>query len=176
MLHRMDRRRPPISALFVLCCTLGLSACIASNQRGYPLYPDGRVLEQSQVATVAGYIQTIDNKDVSAHGTRFEVLPGCHLVVTPTASGSLGNTGGSVITTGHQAFALRMKAGHSYTIETGSAPFMSGPTGGAYVRAREQAPEGNTLQEFAPIKDSQEIRNCRDDGGSPSRGPLQRDS
>jgi len=52
------------------------------------------------------YVLAVDGKDVSAHGRSFDLLPGCHIVVTPSKSGTMDSTGRSLITTGPRKFAI----------------------------------------------------------------------
>lgn len=73
----------PSSGLVLAVTILG---CIAGEGRGYPLYPttDAGPMAPSRVARLAGYVRFVDGVDVSEHGTTFELLPGCHLVGTPS--------------------------------------------------------------------------------------------
>jgi predicted outer membrane repeat protein len=112
----------------VLLPCLVSTGCIAGSERGYPLYPVADVRpDANAVAHIGGYVRFVDGVDVSAHGTSFEVLPGCHLIGTPSRWGNVtANSGGVIATTGKIDFVLLTRPGQSYTIavETGVA---SGP-------------------------------------------------
>ena len=113
------------------------------------------------MALLIGYVRDVDGKDVSAHGKSFELLPGCHIVGTPSKWGTMDSTAGVVITTGPHQFAIPMKAGHSYSIEVGSSsPFLTAPTSPAYLSAREMDAGGTTTRRFAPAESPQDLRDC----------------
>jgi hypothetical protein len=95
-----------------------LTACISGSQnQAYPLYPHTQPLPREQLAHLTGYIQIVDGRDVSTIGTSFDLLPGCHVVVTPEQWGHTElNAGGMSMNTGHLAYAFPMKAGYTYAI------------------------------------------------------------
>jgi hypothetical protein len=137
------------------------SSCISAGRRGYPLYPADRELAPHQVAAVAGFVKDIDGQDVSKHGSNFEILPGCHVVGTPTQWGQMNTNTGVMVTTGRCVFVLPMQAGHHYFIEVGEATFTSGPTWRAIVVARETDANGGVVREFAPATSAKDFEVCR---------------
>jgi hypothetical protein len=137
------------------------AACITGSRRGHALYPPGRVMARHEVATLMGYVKEIDGRDESRHGTSFELLPGCHVIGTPTRWGKTDSqTGGAIIDTGKQVFALPMKAGKTYLVEVGADGFVTGPTFSAFLRARELDGEGNTTREFEPARSQEDLAEC----------------
>ena len=141
--------------------SLGLG-CLASPSRGYPLYPssDGARPDESRVAQVDGYVRYVDGADVSPHGESFEVLPGCHIVGTPSTWGdaTTNNTAAVIVPTGKVTFALPMKAGYRYTVkvELGAT---SGPTGTSVIKAYESDGHGTT-RTFGPASGTVDPTTC----------------
>ena len=137
------------------------SACITGTRRGYPLYPGPELLEEQRVALLTGYVHDVDGNDVSVHGQSFDLLPGCHVVGTPSKWGTMDSRAGVVITTGPRKFAIKMKAGYSYVIEVGSSSaYFSAPTSPAYVSAREVDARGNTTRTFVPAESPRDLQDC----------------
>lgn len=139
------------------------AACIAGSGRGYPLFPmDGPPPDPSTVARLVGYIRYVDGHDVSGHGGSFELLPGCHLVVTPSNWGRGDiNSGAVVATTGAVPFVLPMKAGFQYSIEVliGS---VTGPNGSLEIKAFEKTMAGEPARTFSPAKTTGDLEACRE--------------
>lgn len=146
--------------LFLLAMALSPS-CISAGRRGYALYPSDRVLASSEVAAVAGFVQDVDGQDVSKHGSNFEVLPGCHVVGTPTKWGQMNTNSGVMIATGRCIFVLPMQAGHQYFIEVGEYTFTNGPTSKAIVVAHETDANGSIVREFVPATSPKDFEICR---------------
>ncbi len=138
-----------------------LAGCLAGHGRGYPLYANsGAPRNPDEVAQLTGYVQKVDGQDVTEHGPPFEVLPGCHIVVTPQSWGKVSDVGGIVWKTGHLTFALPMKAGRQYLVEVQAAK-VGGVTAGGRVVALEKDMTGSVTQELAPITTQQEVAACR---------------
>src|SRR5882672_1997302 len=130
------------SACGALLAFAALSGCLAPHERGEPLYPltDARP-KREDVAQLGGYVRMVDNQQVT-EGKSFELLPGCHIVGTPARWGRVdSSSGGVLVDTGHQTFALVMKAGHRYFVGV-SVKMMGGSTGSAVVEATEEDPQG----------------------------------
>jgi hypothetical protein len=91
------------------------AACVSGGgprpDRLYP--PTPQPLGPQQVSTLAGYVQFVDDKDVSSLGGYFELLPGCHVIGTPShwADQSPGGNLTVTATTGRWTFALPMEGG-----------------------------------------------------------------
>jgi hypothetical protein len=149
---------------FAFIATFALSiACISGGgARGYRLYPPApQPLPPDQVSTLAGYVQFVDNQDVSSLGGYFELLPGCHVIGTPSHWGDQ-SAGGSVAvtaTTGRWIFALPMRAGHRYRIEV-AVPVMTGVTGTLTIKGRESDLAGNKTREFEHVTSVKDIQAC----------------
>ena len=152
--------RPRSCGLLVMLAMICASACITGTRRGYPLYPNPPLIEPQRVAFLTGYVLEVDGKDVSAHGRSFDLLPGCHIVVTPSKSGTMDSTAGVVITTGPRKFAIAMKAAHSYVIEVGVSGTFGELSGSGYLLGREIDEDGNTTRKFAPAESSQDVQDC----------------
>jgi hypothetical protein len=97
----------------------------------------------------------------------FELLPGCHIVTTPTrwkrgSDEGDPEIGGMVARTGELTFAFLMRPGYAYDIafEVASS-FNSLPVGEGWVVAREVAQSGKVVRTFRPSR-PQEIDACLD--------------
>jgi hypothetical protein len=109
---------------------------------------------------LAGYVQYVDGQDVSSHGSHFELMPGCHVVVTPRSWGkSEGTFGAVVVPTGHVAYAMDMRAGHDYLIDVRITEF-SGPHGSAEIVAYERGPGGSGTAQLTPASTEAEVKTC----------------
>jgi hypothetical protein len=137
------------------------AGCISAGRRGYPLYPSDRALAPHEVAAVAGFVKDIDGQDVSKHGSNFEVLPGCHVIGTPTKWGQMNINAGEMVATGRLVFVLPMQAGHQYFIEVGESTFANGPMWRVIVVARETDAKGSTIRTFAPATSPKDFEACR---------------
>jgi hypothetical protein len=142
--------------------------CFGSG-RGYQLYA-GPPADVSAVAKLSGFVYAVDGKNVTRRGHNFELLPGCHLVTTPKNWGGVGETGGVVANTGPITYAIRMLAGHSYSIEVkpeGSA----GSIQSVRIIAKEKDSTGKLTGTFSPAP---EDPTCQDDhrGGKDFTVPV----
>jgi hypothetical protein len=155
------------SALLALFAALlpSLSGCIAprAEQTAVPLYPhSGQALPGGALARVSGYVRYIDGQDVSGSGSSFELLPGCHLLSTPTrlpvpawprADGApLG------VQTGELVFAVEMRVGYHYRVEV--EPWSSAISVG--VRVHEDNEHGVTTRVFAPLSSDHAATACHE--------------
>jgi hypothetical protein len=133
-----------------LALLLGCTGCIVSNERGIPLYPDPEVerARVDQVATLGGYVATVDGRDVRPLGTVFELLPGCHRVETPEKWGAQNSTGGLIAITGRHLFAVPMVSGRYYQVT--SPPIVGGAIGRVTLRMDESDASGSVLRTFPP--------------------------
>jgi hypothetical protein len=120
------------------------------------------------VSTLTGYVQFVDDKDVSSLGGYFELLPGCHVIGTPSHWGDQ-STGGDfsvTATTGRWTFALPMKAGRQYRIEVKAGVFTAA-TGPITIKGYETDLGGNQTREFERATSLKDIAACfREAGGS----------
>ena len=140
-------------------------ACVRTPSRGYPLYAsDGEGRDESEVAQLGGYVRFVDDQDVGSHGELFELLPGCHVVGTPSRwiGSTPTGTGAVEAATGKVTFALPMKAGHQYTIEL-LAPPMTGPTAPLEIKAFEKDRRGTTTRTFSAAKSREDLVSCHDE-------------
>jgi hypothetical protein len=143
-----------------LALLLGVS-CIARASR-YPLYPaTEQPLPRDRIAVLGGYVARVDGRDVLGLGSSFELLPGCHVVETPTRWGKGGEQGAVVATTGRLVFAVPMRAGHDYEIVVELGPPMGPPVGTLQIRADESDAAGRVVRSFAPVTSSADIDACR---------------
>jgi len=152
-----------------------LHGCVSPRQRGYPLYtasdsPRG----PQEVAQLGGYVWLVDGRNVADYGTQFELLPGCHLVTTPTAWGRVEpNSGGVMVHSGHLTFALPMKPGYRYVIDVQPQMMGGGNTGRAAVQAAETDLNGDITRVFAAVKSQAEVEACKQ-GGSSAASSVER--
>ena len=143
---------------------LGLG-CLAAPSRGYPLYPssDGARPDESRVAQLQGYVRYVDDAVVSTHGASFEVLPGCHVIGTPSTWGdaTTGNTAAVIVTTGKVTFALPMKSGYRYTVKVALGA-TTGTSRTAAIKAYESDALGTTTRTFKPASGTVDSTTCEE--------------
>jgi hypothetical protein len=165
------RRKPSLRRFAPAIASLALG-CLASPSRGYPLYPssDGARPSESQVAELDGYVRFVDGANVSPHGASFELLPGCHVVGTPSTWGdsTTTNTAAVIVTTGKLTFALPMKPGYRYQVKVELGP-TSGRNGSAATTAYERDDRGTITRTFAPARGSVDPTTCEEEKAVPSR-------
>jgi hypothetical protein len=147
----------------VFMVTLVLSAgCLSGGGlRPYRLYPPApQPLAPERVSTLEGHVQFVDDKDVSSLGGYFELLPGCHVIGTPSHLGvpSPGRTAVSWVTTGEWTFALPMKAGYQYRIEVIMPSVRTVPL---KVKGYESDLRGNQTRTFERATSPNDIEACR---------------
>jgi hypothetical protein len=105
----------------------------------------------------------VDNRDVSSFGGLLELLPGCHVIGTPSHWGEQSPGGASVnATTGRRTFALPMKGGHQYQIEV-SAGEMKGSLVRITIKGHESDLRGKKTREFEPVTSPKDIQACREE-------------
>jgi len=140
------------------------AGCIVRAERPYPLYPVGELRPgPSAVARLGGYVRFVDGADVSKHGTSFELLPGCHVVGTPSQWGSIdSNAGGVSATTGTWVFVLATRAGYNYTIDVDTAQ-LTVPSGAMEpILAQERNAQGEATGTFSHATNvSDSLAACR---------------
>jgi hypothetical protein len=138
-----------------------VTSCLTGTSRGHALYPaTDPPPKREEVARLAGYVEHVDGQEVASLGSSFELLPGCHIVQTPSEWGSFGSVGGVIVKTGHLVFALPMQAAHQYVIAIRTT-YTSGPVGNAAIEATETDLEGNIIHVFSPARSAAEEDACR---------------
>jgi hypothetical protein len=165
--------------VFMMTLALSAAACLSgAGVRPYRLYPPApQALGPEQVSTLAligggtgvtrGQIgltgtQFVDDKDVSSLGGYFELLPGCHIITTPTPPWS--RYGGGAIAA-RWTFALPMRPGHQYRIEVRpGAPMWS--TGRFTIQGYESDLRGKQTREFEPATSPKDIEACNKEAGA----------
>ncbi len=147
---------------------LATGGCVHGEEQYYALYlRTEQRLPKEQLARLSGYVNFIDEEDVSSYGTSFELLPGCHLVGTPSKWGKAEmNSGGIIADTGRWTFALPMRAGYQYSVEV-KAEQSNGPNFRLQVRAFEHDARGTTTREFAPPRNADDVQACRQEAPPP---------
>jgi len=154
---QMQERGLVIMMIVALSGAGCLSGGGARPYRLYPLAP--QPLGPEQVSTLAGHVQSVDDKDVSSLGGYFELLPGCHVIVTPSRGWASYGKSGSMATTGQLTFALPMRAGHQYRIE-----IRPGGIGGRLtVKGYESDLRGNQTREFEQATGPKDIEACHEE-------------
>jgi hypothetical protein len=132
---------------------------MVASERGVPLYTAAARPTVDQVATLGGYVATVDGREVRSLGSVFELLPGCHFVETPKQWGGQNPSGGLVATTGTQMFAVPMLATHNYVVVTDTVT--NGPNGSLTIRIDETDVAGLLVRSFPPYATRAEIEACR---------------
>lgn len=142
-----------------------LASCIITRTRGYALYPNTYPPPKpEEVATLSGYVQRVDGESVPKEASSFELLPGCHLVVTPTEWGRFGGgTGAFIVKTGHRLFALPMKAAHQYAVGLRTSDQMTGPTASMMIEAIETDRKGAVIKAWTPARSRSDVDACREE-------------
>ncbi len=138
-----------------------LAACgAAGERRGRPLYPTpAQPLARSEVAVLSGYVAEVDGEDVSDETGSFELLPGCHVVRTPSEWGVHDAESVMVAETGVVPFALTMKGGYAYEVRVRtSGP--TAPSGTFIIEAVETDPQGNPAGRFDPVTQPADLERC----------------
>jgi hypothetical protein len=149
--------------VFMMAFALSTSACMSGAavrpDRLYPPVP--QPLGPQQVSTLSGYVQFVDDKDVSSLGGYFELLPGCHVIGTPShwADQSTGGNVHLTATTGRWTFALPMRAGYQYRIEV-QAGVITAVTGPLRIKGYESDLRGNKTREFERATSQKDIEAC----------------
>ena len=153
------------SALGLLLLAVA-AGCIAETERAVPLYdlPTRPYLEQ--VATLDGYVATVDGREVRKLGGAFELLPGCHLVTTPTHWGNGSRYNPVTANTRAISLLIPMLAGHHYSIVNGSTS-NGAPIGVATLDISETDAAGHAV-ERSPTETAELFKACasrkRDNG------------
>lgn len=143
----------------VLLCA-ALVGCIASAGQSVALYPDPEHRRApTEVATLVGDVAIVDGKDVTEYGNSFELLPGCHLVATPSKWGQTGHYETMVANIGHVYFAIDMKAGYRYVLRIEIAS-LTGGGGKLSITAREEQSDGTVTRMFNPVKGQPQDGDC----------------
>lgn len=146
--------------MVVLATTTCITAAGPIPERLYPPMP--QPLRTDQVSLLSGYVQFVDDKDVSSRGTNFELLPGCHIIGTPSNWGEHSPGSDSVVTstTGRWLFAIPMRANHQYLVKV-IVGTMTGPVGSLTIKTYESDRSGKQTREFEHVTSPKDIENCR---------------
>jgi RecB family exonuclease len=117
-------------------------------------------------------VQFVDDKDVSSLGGYFELLPGCHVIGTALRTGvpTPGRTFVGTLATGRLTFALPMRAGHQYRIESRDTA-MIGPKGRFTTRGYESDLRGNKTREFERAESPKDIEACKEEAARSLAAP-----
>jgi hypothetical protein len=150
--------------------TLGLLAMAAATACGHlgkpravALYPNpDQRRAPHEIATLYGPIGSVDGRSVGSQGSRFELLPGCHVVTLRPRIGETSSSGTSawMATLPPLVYAFRMRASHSYGIEH-KVEHSSGPYGRFMLTAVEKGPDGAVVQPLGPAGGEDDIQACR---------------
>lgn len=150
--------------VFMMTLALSASACLSGPgprpDRLYPTPP--QPLAPDQVSTLTGYVQFVDDRDVSELGGYFELLPGCHIIGTPSHMSAPFPSTRSVgtMTTGRWTFALPMSAGHQYQI---SVIMPTARTVPLTIKAYETDLRGHKTREFERVASAKDVEACKEE-------------
>jgi hypothetical protein len=160
--------------VFMATLVLSTAGCLSgAGVRPYRLYSPGpQPLAPEQVSTLTGYVQFVDDKDVSSLGGYFELLPGCHAIGTPSRGGvpTPGRTSVGTFDTGRLNFALPMRAGHQYRIENKDTGMM-GPRWRFAIRGYESDLRGNQTREFERVTSQKDVEVCKQEAARSAAAP-----
>jgi hypothetical protein len=145
MLHPQVLGKSATAFAVAVAGAVGALGCIHHSSSGFPLYtPAIPRLPANEVAHLYGPIATVDGRDVSEHGRSFDLLPGCHIVVTQKQMLDFDN---AVSVSGQfppMTFPFRMKAGHTYVIER-PATGAGASTAIVWIEAHDQTANGTKV-------------------------------
>lgn len=141
-----EMRRSALAATFILGSGV-LGSCVGSPpaQALYSGPPRGA----AEVAELYGLIEHVDGQNVS--GGKFGLLPGCHIVRPPSATGESSAQGASSTTLPEMHFSITMQAGHRYQIAIGSGHMDGTGMGAASIQAAETDSNGTLVRSFRPF-------------------------
>lgn len=135
-----------------------LLACVGGSSRGTPLYPDrGQPPSITEVAQLVGDIETVDGKSV--RGRSFELLPGCHVVTTPTSWGQHEQYSTMSGNLPKHTFVINMQPNRSYVLEY-ELTSRTGNGGNMVLHAFEQDAAGTKTAGLAPVSEQADIDKC----------------
>jgi hypothetical protein len=162
MLHpQVSGKSRTASAFAVATVALG---CLHHSAGSYPLYdPAAPRRPSTEVARLVGPIASVDGRDVRDLGRSFELLPGCHIVVTQKQMLDFGQAESLdralflPVT-----FAFQMKPSHAYVIDPPER--VGGSNGVPLIRAHAEAPNGLKAT-VDPAVSERVIEDCK--AGSP---------
>jgi hypothetical protein len=104
----------------VMCTSaivLAAGCAPSADLPGVPLYPSsGPALPRAEVARLYGPIASVDGRSVDGMGDAYEVLPGCHSVVSRGEALDSTNYVAVVGVPRGKAFVLPMQAGFAYRV------------------------------------------------------------
>jgi hypothetical protein len=150
----------------LLIATTFLLGCLHAEVPAVPLYPNSEStrLPPAQVADLTGPIGKIDEREVGGLGSRFDLLPGCHIVELDRQSdnSNYSLTGARYLTGSFPAttYALRMQAGARYFIQRQLVTQGIGPTMRVVLSAREEGP-GGAVTDLEPAKTVDDLKACK---------------
>jgi hypothetical protein len=153
-------------------CTVFAAAALAASctrpgdAPGYPLYPaSGQRLPRDQVARLFGPIASVDGQDVSRLGGAYELLPGCHAVLTTSDAVESTNYVAVIGRTGVRYLVLAMRPGYSYIVKRPLQADVE-PHLRITVFAQELDPTGAEVQVIYPAN-RDALEACKEKWDSP---------
>lgn len=156
-----DRFRSLVVLFLGVVVTATALGCTRRAERGIPLYaPDGQTRLQVEVAQLIGEFATIDGHDVSGSGQRFELLPGCHVVVPRATSSRRGGFGFAQTKPATLTFAIQMQANRRYAIDYVMTERTGRGAAWEFV-AEEQDASGAFVAALQPTQNKAALDVCR---------------
>jgi hypothetical protein len=158
MLHpQVSGKSAKASAVAAATVALG---CLHHQTGGYPLYdPATPRRAANEVARLFGPIASVDGRDVSDLGRSFELLPGCHVVVTKKQMLEFDNAAAVSGQFPPMTYPFRMRAAHTYVIER-PATGIGGDKALAWIEAYDAAGDGTKVPVGATSSE-RVIDDCR---------------
>jgi hypothetical protein len=150
----MEGSRVTVAPL-LLAGTLGCLSAPLVDRSLYP--PQGEPLARNQIAELVGPILTVDGQDVAQDPSRFELLPGCHVIRTHPVT-DVGSSRGRPYRVPGATLTLQMKPGYAYVFRTGFGP---GGRGTAPI-AIEEDETGSEVRTIHPGRDRDDREACRE--------------
>lgn len=107
-------------------------------------------------------MRLVDGQDVSSLDTPFELLPGCHVVTTPTQWIAQDSSGLLVLAQlPEYQIPLPMKPAHYYQVEVATARETLQGARYVYVRALERDTHGQITGDYRPVAGNVDPGTCR---------------
>lgn len=124
---------------------LTMCGCFGGEEAAYPLFSAKQPPPPaSEIAKLAGPIDTIDGLRVVKYGSSFLIKAGCHDVTNRLTWGHSDNHSALIAHLPSLSFPVPMRGGYSYAME------IEGSTEGIRISMLERDPSGNETQRFEP--------------------------
>jgi hypothetical protein len=162
-LRRTSRRTGIFPLALSLLCTAMVSGCgHIGRVRPVALYPNPEQPRAAEsLAHLQGPVAKVDGVDVEAHGTVFDLLPGCHVVTLRRKVGEGNVSGAWMADLGTIIYAFHMRPAFLYSIDV-RVRFRGASHGSMTIVAEERDASGALVSRIKPTRRPQDIEECQD--------------